>query len=162
MKNRFVVWAAWVVLASIVLIASLAAWFLHSFLASGGLIKLMSSHGLRFGAIVVDQNDNPMPNVKVTISISPYEPKSPYINGRLVTTDSDGAFKITDGTATRLEIKSFEKPGYVFWCWDNLGPNQSVTFHLLKQASAGGPSRAPLPNTYQSLPYYLSTIPQGP
>jgi hypothetical protein len=162
MKKRFVVWAVWVFLASIVLIASLAGWFLYSFLQSGGLLKLISNPGLRFGAVVVDQNDDPMPDVKVTFSISPYEPTSPYIHGSFVTTNSDGAFKIADGIATQLEIKTFEKPGYVFWCWDNLGPNNRTTFHLLKQAGTGKPSRAPLPNTYQSLPYYMSTNSQGP
>jgi hypothetical protein len=90
-----------------------------------------SNRPIRFYGKVIDQDENPIPDVKVKLGIrTAKEPIAGLVGDvfdyRIVTTDSQGRFLINDAKGALLEVKSLEKPGYeasikkinqAYWYW---------------------------------------------
>jgi hypothetical protein len=86
---------------------------------------------IQFYGVVLDQDDQPIPGVKVTLSIrTAQEPLPGAIRDEFVkvtlTTDPQGKFSITDAKGALLTMKSIEKEGYEasvqavnrgYWYW---------------------------------------------
>ena len=116
-----------------------------------------SNKPIRFYGLVLDQDNNPIPDVKVTLSIR--TTKEP-IPGRImdlfdypvVTTDTQGRFAITDAKGALLSVKSLEKPGYEaseksinrahYWYWRDPrevfhpDADKPEVFHMWKKTGA--------------------------
>lgn len=94
---------------------------------------------ISFYGKVIDQKDNPVPGVKVTVAIrTANEPIAGIVSDMfaylVVTTDMQGRFSITDAKGALLTVKSLEKPGYEastrtinksYWYWRD--PSQIFT-----------------------------------
>jgi hypothetical protein len=77
----------------------------------------LSNKSIDFYGLVLDQDNNPVPNVKVTLGIR--VTKEPVIgmigdvfDSPVVKTDSEGRFSIVDAKGALLSVKSLEKVGY--------------------------------------------------
>jgi hypothetical protein len=98
-----------------------------------------SNRPIRFYGKVIDQDENPIPGVKVTLGIrTAKEPVAGLVGDvfdyPVVTTDAQGRFSITDAKGALLTVKSLEKPGYeasiktinkTYWYWRD--PSQVFT-----------------------------------
>jgi hypothetical protein len=98
-----------------------------------------SNRPIQFYGKVIDQNENPIPGVKVTLGIrTAKEPVAGLVGDAfdypVVTTDAKGRFSITDAKGALLTVKSLEKPGYEasiktinksYWYWRD--PSQVFT-----------------------------------
>jgi hypothetical protein len=76
-----------------------------------------SNRPIRFYGKVIDQDNNPIPDVKVKLAIrTAKEPISGVVGDvfeyPVVSTDSSGRFSITDAKGALLSVKSLEKEGY--------------------------------------------------
>jgi len=90
-----------------------------------------SNRPIRFYGKVIDQNENPISGVKVTLGIRTAKEPIPGLVSDLfdypvVITDAQGRFSITDAKGALLTVKSLEKPGYEaspktinksYWYW---------------------------------------------
>jgi hypothetical protein len=90
-----------------------------------------SNRPIRFYGKVIDQDENPIPGVKVTLGVrTAKEPIAGLVGDvfdyPVVTSDAQGRFSITDAKGALLTIKSLEKPGYdasiktvnkSYWYW---------------------------------------------
>ena len=98
-----------------------------------------SNRPIRFYGKVIDQDENPILGVKVTLGVrNTKEPIAGLVGDvfdyPVVTTDAQGLFSITDAKGALLTIKSLEKPGYEasiktvnksYWYWRD--PSQVFT-----------------------------------
>lgn len=112
---------------------------------------------IQFYGLVIDQDGNPIPAVRVTLSIrTTKEPQPGVINDvfekSVLNTDSDGRFALTDGRGALLSVASLEKDGYEastvslnrahYWYWNDpkavFHPNAArpEIFHMWKKAGA--------------------------
>lgn len=110
---------------------------------------------ISFFGKVIDQDDNPIPDVKVTFEIRYTKEVGPVGIGDTfdypsVTTGSDGRFALTGAKGAVLAVKSLEKPGYepseqatrgVYWYWRDKDPyrpdpDNPKLFHMWKKAGA--------------------------
>ncbi len=93
-----------------------------------------SNKPIRFYGLVLDQNDNPVPDVQVTFSIrTTREPTPGMIRDEFiyptVISDGGGRFVLTDAKGALLSVKSLEKAGYEaseksvnrahYWYWSD-------------------------------------------
>lgn len=92
-----------------------------------------SNKPIHFYGLVLDQDNTPIPDVTVTLSIrTAKEPLPGQIGDAfdypVVTTDGQGRFAITDAKGALLSVKSLEKPGYdastkkinqAYWYWND-------------------------------------------
>lgn len=90
-----------------------------------------SNRPIRFYGKVIDQDENPIPGVTVTLGIRTAKEPIPGLVSDLfdypvVTTDAQGRFSLTDAKGALLTVKSLEKPGYEaspktinksYWYW---------------------------------------------
>lgn len=98
-----------------------------------------SNQPIRFYGKVIDQHDQPIPGVKVTLGVRNFKEPMPGVMGDdfdypVVTTGDDGRFSLTDAKGSLLTIKSLEKLGYEastktvnksYWYWRD----PSMVFH---------------------------------
>lgn len=98
-----------------------------------------SNRPIQFYGKVIDQDENPIPGVKVTLGVrTAKEPIAGLVGDvfdyPVVTTDTRGLFSITDAKGALLTIKSLEKTGYEasiktvnksYWYWRD--PSQVFT-----------------------------------
>ena len=80
-------------------------------------IAQKSNKPIQFYGLVLDQDDNPIPGVKVTLSIRTAKEVTPGVVDDLferpvVTTGTDGRFALTNAKGALLSVKSLEKIGY--------------------------------------------------
>lgn len=80
-------------------------------------IAQKSNKPIEFFGVVLDQDNNPIPGVKVTLSIRTAKEVAPGVVDDLfdtpvLTTGPDGKFSLTDATGALLSLKALEKPGY--------------------------------------------------
>ena len=93
-----------------------------------------SNKPIRFYGLVLDQDNNPVPGVKVTLSIrATKEPTPGMIRDEfdypVVNTDAGGRFALVDARGALLSVKSLEKVGYEaseksvhrahYWYWSD-------------------------------------------
>ncbi len=92
-----------------------------------------SNRPIHFYGLVLDQDNTPIPDVRITLSIrTAKEPLPGQIGDAfdypVVTTDAWGQFAITDAKGALLSVKSLEKPGYeasakkinqAYWYWND-------------------------------------------
>ncbi len=115
-----------------------------------------SNKPIQFFGLVLDQDNNPIPGVEVTLSIRTAKEVAPGVVDDLfdtpvLTTGSDGRFTLTDARGALLGVKALEKPGYVpsekafrksYWYWRDpsqvFRPNaeRPEVFRMWKQAGA--------------------------
>lgn len=112
---------------------------------------------IQFYGKVIDQNNNPIPDVKVNLSIKLIKAPRPgmfpgdMFDDYTLTTDTDGFFSLTDAKGELLTMRSLEKPGYEmsqqtvnkgYWYWASPGaeyvpdPNKPEIFEMWKEAGA--------------------------
>jgi hypothetical protein len=111
---------------------------------------------ISFYGLVIDQDRNPIPGVKVTFQIRRTKAIGPIGIGDTfdypsLTTGADGRFSVTGATGAVLVVKSFEKPGYepsekatrgMYWYWrepmDAYRPSseQPEVFQMWKKSGA--------------------------
>jgi hypothetical protein len=111
---------------------------------------------ISFFGVVIDQDANPIPGVKVTLQIRRTKEVGPVGIGDtfdypFLTTDEDGRFTLTGANGALLAIKSLEKPGYEpslkalrssYWYWrepkDAFHPNaeRPEVFRMWKKTGA--------------------------
>jgi hypothetical protein len=112
---------------------------------------------IQFYGKVIDQNGNPIPDVKVALSIKLLKVPKPeaipadLFDGYSLTTDADGLFSLTDAKGELLTVDSLQKDGYEaahtninrgYWYWASPGaeyvPNSSQpeTFQMWKETGA--------------------------
>lgn len=86
---------------------------------------------IQFFGKVIDQDDNPIPGVKVTLEIRVSKELAPDIiqdvfDRPVLLTGSDGSFALTDAKGALLGVHALEKPGYEpsekafrksYWYW---------------------------------------------
>lgn len=120
-------------------------------------IARKSNKPIQFFGLVLDQDDNPIPGVKVTLSIRTAKEVTPGVIDDLfehpvMMTGADGRFALTDAKGALLSVKALEKPGYEpsekplnrahYWYWRD--PSQVFRpdaerpeiFRMWKQAGA--------------------------
>jgi hypothetical protein len=116
-----------------------------------------SNKPIQFFGLVLDQDNNPIPGVKVTLAVRTAKEVTPGVVDDLfeypvVVTGADGQFALTDATGALLSLKALEKPGYEasekslnrahYWYWRD--PSQVFhpdaarpeVFRMWKQAGA--------------------------
>jgi len=90
-----------------------------------------SNRSISFYGLVIDQDRNPIPGVKVTFQIRRTKAIGPVGIGDTfdypsLTTGADGRFALTEATGAVLVVKSLDKPGYepsekatrgMYWYW---------------------------------------------
>ncbi len=111
---------------------------------------------ISFFGLVIDQDTNPIPGVKVTLQIRRTKEVGPVGIGDTfdyptLTTGADGRFTLTGANGAILAVKSLEKPGYEpsvkalrssYWYWrepkDAFHPNagRPEVFRMWKKAGA--------------------------
>ena len=110
---------------------------------------------ISFFGKIIDQDGNPIPDVKVTFTIRYIKEVGPIGIGDTfkypsVKTGADGRFALTDEKGSLLVIKSFEKAGYepspkafdgTYWYWRDKDPYQPDAdnpklFYMWKKAGA--------------------------
>lgn len=80
-------------------------------------IATSSNMPIQFYGLVLDQDNNPIPGVKVTLSIRTTKETMPgaihdEFEEPVVSTDGQGRFAITDAQGALLSVKSLDKAGY--------------------------------------------------
>jgi len=80
-------------------------------------IARKSNKPIQFFGLVLDQDDNPIPSVKVTLAIRTAKEVTPGVIDDLfdhpvMMTGADGRFALTDAKGALLSVKTLEKPGY--------------------------------------------------
>jgi hypothetical protein len=116
-----------------------------------------SNKPIEFYGLVIDQDGNPIPGVKVTLSIrTTKEPMPGVLNDvfeqSVVNTDTQGQFALTGAKGALLSVTALEKDGYEasvkslnrahYWYWNDpravFHPNadKPEIFHLWKKAGA--------------------------
>ncbi len=127
----------------------------------GGLAELrglarLANRPIEFYGLVIDQDDNPIPGVKVTFQIRVMKEPSTGAIGDLfddvtTTSDASGHFSLTDSKGSVLTVKALEKEGYQpsskatnrsYRYWDNETDRfkpvagQREVFHMWKKSGA--------------------------
>jgi hypothetical protein len=120
-------------------------------------IAQKSNKEIQFYGLVLDQDNNPIPGVRVTLSIRTAKEVAPDVindlfDTRVLMTGPDGRFALNDAKGALLSVKSLEKPGYEasekslnrahYWYWRD--PSQVFhpdaahpeVFRMWKQAGA--------------------------
>jgi hypothetical protein len=120
-------------------------------------IARKSNKPIQFYGLILDQDDNPIPGVKVTLAIRTAKEVTPGVVDDLfdrpvMMTGADGRFALTDARGALLSVKALEKPGYEasekslnrahYWYWRD--PSQVFDpdadrpeiFRMWKQAGA--------------------------
>lgn len=96
-------------------------------------IAVMANKPIEFYGRVVDQNDAPIPGVKITLQIramkeAGFGVMADLFEDTVVTSDTSGRFSLVDSKGSVLTVKALEKPGYdpskkstnrSFRYWDN-------------------------------------------
>ena len=115
-----------------------------------------SNRPIRFYGKVIDQDEKPIPDVRVKLAIrTAKEPITGLVSDvfdyQIMTTDAQGQFTITDAKGALLEVKSLEKPGYeasikkinqAYWYWRDPSqvfkpdPEAPEVFRMWKRAGA--------------------------
>lgn len=124
---------------------------------SAQLHEIMSSANrpISFFGKVIDQDDNPIPGVKVTLQIRYMKAVGPVGIGdtfseSALTTGADGQFSLTGAKGSLLGLKALQKDGYepspkafngTYWYWRDKDPyrpdpNHPEIFRMWKKAGA--------------------------
>lgn len=119
-------------------------------------IAQKSNRPIQFFGLVLDQDNNPIPDVRVTLEIRVAKEVTPGViddlfDTSVLTTGRDGRFSLTDARGALLGVKALEKAGYVpsekafrksYWYWRDTShvfhPNAEhpEVFRMWKQAGA--------------------------
>lgn len=134
---------------------------------------------IEFYGKVVDQNEQPIPNVEVSLNWTDISPKG--TSDAIKMTDADGKFSITGIQGKNFGVRSLKKDGYVealksnphsfeyagFWepTYHEPDPNNPVIFHMKKKGESaplvsfegkfvltfGTPSPIPMPHAAEAV-----------
>jgi hypothetical protein len=138
-------------------------------------VAQLSNKPIEFYGVVLDQDENPIPGVKVTLGIRTTKEPLPGMIGDtfdypVLTTDEQGKFAITGVKGALLSLKSLEKEGYeaskrginqAYWYWRS----EEMVFHpdagkpeVFRMWKMAGADRLVTKGIGQRIPYDGTTV----